>query len=39
MAEEQKDWELYPNNYLTDEEGSFVLKKDGTPKRKAGRPR
>jgi len=20
MAEEQKDWELHPNNYLTDEE-------------------
>ena len=39
MAEEQKDWELHPNNYLTDEEGSFVLKKDGTPKRKAGRPK
>ena len=39
MAEEQKDWELYPNSYLTDEEGSFVLKKDGTPKRKAGRPK
>ena len=39
MAEEQKDWELHPNNYLTDEEGSFVLKKDGTPKKKAGRPK
>jgi hypothetical protein len=39
MAEEQKDWELHPNNYLTNEEGSFVLKKDGTPKRKAGRPK
>lgn len=39
MAEEQKDWELNPQNYLTDEEGSFVLKKDGTPRKKGGRPK
>ena len=37
MAEDKKDWELHPENYLTDEEGSFVLKLDGTPKKKAGR--
>jgi len=39
MAEEQKDWELNPQNYLTDEEGSFLLKKDGTPRKKGGRPK
>ena len=27
MAEEQKDWELNPQNYLTNEDGSFLLKK------------
>ena len=26
------DWELNPENYQTDSEGSFVLKKDGTPR-------
>ena len=30
-------WELNPDSYLTDESGNFVLKKDGTPKKKAGR--
>ena len=39
MAEEKKDWELNPQNYLTDEDGSFVLKKDGTPRKKGGRPK
>jgi len=39
MAEEQKDWELNPQNYLTDEDGSFLLKKDGTPRKKGGRPK
>ena len=32
------DWELNPLNYLQDSEG-FVLKKDGTPKKKGGRPK
>ena len=32
------DWEIHPNNYLKDSEGNFVLKKDGTPKKKPGRP-
>ena len=32
------DWELNPQNYLQDSEG-FVLKKDGTPKKKGGRPK
>ena len=31
------DWEVSPENYATDENGEFVLKKDGTPKKKAGR--
>jgi len=34
-----EDWEKNPDNYLTDEEGEFVLKKDGTPRRKGGRPK
>ncbi len=33
----QNDWELNPNNYLKDENGEFVLKVDGTPKKKSGR--
>ncbi len=33
-----KDWETSPHLYLQDNEGNFVLKKDGTPKKKAGRP-
>jgi hypothetical protein len=32
------DWEIHPDNYLKDIEGNFVLKKDGTPKKKPGRP-
>ena len=31
------DWELFPEKYLTDDSGNFVLKKDGTPRKKAGR--
>ena len=33
------DWEKNPHLYLTDSDGSFVLKKDGTPKKKSGRPK
>ena len=33
----QNDWELNPDNYLKDENGEFVLKVDGTPKKKGGR--
>ncbi len=33
----QHDWELNPGSYLVDEAGDFVLKKDGTPRKKAGR--
>ena len=34
-----EDWTKNPENYLTDAKGSFILKKDGTPKRKTGRPK
>jgi hypothetical protein len=38
MTEQKKDWELHPENYLTSsEDGSFILKLDGTPKKKSGR--
>lgn len=35
---EKKDWEINPENYQTNEDGSFILKKDGTPAKKRGRP-
>jgi len=38
MDYEAKDWELQPHLYLQDSEGNFVLKKDGTPRKKGGRP-
>ena len=38
MANELKDWEENPHLYLQDDEGNFVLKKDGTPRKKSGRP-
>ncbi len=31
------DWNLHPELYQQDDTGSFVLKKDGTPRKKAGR--
>jgi hypothetical protein len=34
-----EDWERNPKNYLTDAQGNYILKKDGTPKRKSGRPK
>ena len=34
-----QDWEQNPDNYLADEEGNFLLKVDGTPKKKGGRPK
>ena len=30
-------WDINPELYLTDDNGSFLLKKDGTPAKKAGR--
>jgi len=38
MDYEAKDWELNPNLYLQDSEGNFVKNKDGTPRKKGGRP-
>ena len=32
-----KDWEVNPDDYLKDKEGNFVLKVDGTPKKRGGR--
>jgi len=34
-----EDWIKNPNNYITDADGNFVLKKDGTPKKRTGRPK
>jgi len=34
-----EDWKENPQNYLTNEDGSFVLKKDGIPRKKTGRPK
>jgi hypothetical protein len=31
------DWEVNPDKYATDENGEFILKKDGTPRKKSGR--
>ena len=31
------DWELNPDNYATDDNGEFILKVDGTPRKKTGR--
>jgi hypothetical protein len=35
---EQQDWEINPDNYLKDNNENFILKVDGTPKKKPGRP-
>ena len=32
------DWEIHPENYVTDKDNNFILKKNGTPKKKTGRP-
>lgn len=32
-----KDWDINPDSYIKDEEGNFILKVDGTPRKKAGR--
>ena len=34
-----QDWEVNPDKYLKDSEGSFIFKKDGTPRLKGGRPK
>ena len=32
-------WLLFPEQYKKDSEGNFILNKDGTPKKKSGRPK
>jgi len=41
MEQDKKDWDLHPENYRTENDDgiTFILKKDGTPKKKAGRPK
>ena len=34
---DKPDWELNPENYATDPDGNFILKVDGTPRKKSGR--
>ena len=36
---DKNDWDLNPQNYLQNKDGSFKLKVDGTPKKKPGRPK
>jgi hypothetical protein len=33
------DWEKNPDAYMRDDNGNFILKKDGTPRKKTGRPK
>ena len=33
----QNDWDVNPDNYAKDDDGEFILKVDGTPRKKAGR--
>ena len=37
MADVQNDWENNPEGYLQNEDGSFVMKANGMPKKRAGR--
>ena len=34
---EVNDWDTNPEKYVTDDNGEFVLKKDGTPRKRGGR--
>ena len=34
-----EDWIKNPKNYLTDAQGNYILKKDGTPQKRRGRPK
>jgi len=33
------DWETNPDAYMRNDNGDFILKKDGTPRKKTGRPK
>ena len=37
MQNNDNDWDINPDKYLVDEEGNFILKVDGTPRKKGGR--
>jgi len=34
---DNNDWDINPDKYLVDEKGDFILKVDGTPRKKGGR--
>ena len=34
-----EDWEKNPKNYLTNSQGEYILNKDGTHRKKGGRPK
>lgn len=38
MREKLNDWDINPDNYLKDENNNFILKNNGEPKKKPGRP-
>ena len=37
MQNNDNDWDINPDNYVKDDDGQFVLKLDGTPRKKGGR--
>ena len=39
MTEDKKNSEINPNLYLTDSKGDYILNKDGSPRKKSGRPK
>ena len=36
---QKNDWDIDPDSYQQDDNGEFILKRDGTPKRRGGRPK
>ena len=34
-----EDWKINPEKYLTNSDGEYILNKDGTPRKKGGRPK
>jgi len=36
---QKNEWDIEPDLYQTDSNNNFILKKDGTPKKKTGRPK
>ena len=36
---QENDWDINPDSYQQDDNGEFILKRDGTPKRRGGRPK